>query len=67
MLVAPRDNPKGATFIIPGETPGTSDMKPFMEILNALPPQAIIEIMAMQERRFGDGTLNAPPEITQEA
>ena len=62
VIVAARDNPKGAMLIAPGAAPGEMRPSPLQDDLDALEPTALIEILCMQERVFGNAPL-PPPDI----
>ncbi len=61
VLVAPRNNAKGATIVLPpAETGAKPVMAPFSEGMAHLRPADIVEILAMQERLFGTSGLPRP-------
>jgi hypothetical protein len=63
VVVAARDNPKGAMIIAPGANPGEMRPVPLRDQLDALEPTAVIEILCMQERVFGSAPLPPPDSI----
>jgi hypothetical protein len=63
VIVAARDNPKGAMLIAPGENPGEVRPVPLREHLDSLEPSALVEILCMQERVFGNAPLPPPDSI----
>ena len=60
VLVAPRNNAKGATLVLPDPQGGKPEMHGFLQGMEQLFPQDIVQILAMQERLFGDGELPRP-------
>ncbi len=60
VLVGPRDNPKGASLVLPGEEGGKVRAVPLMEGVGLLHPQVVVDIICTQERVFGELGLDSP-------
>ena len=61
VLVGPRENPKGATVVFRGGEDKLESV-PFLEALELLHPEAVIDAVCMQERVFGNRGLESPFE-----
>ena len=59
-IVGPRDNPRGAMVLLPGEG-GSVKKQSLADFADQLTPKRYIEILCMQERIFGDSGLPTPP------
>lgn len=64
VLVAPRNNAKGATIVLPAASGGKPDMVAFMEGMAHLRPADVVQILAMQERLFGSAGLPRPKGLS---
>jgi hypothetical protein len=64
VLVASRSNAKGATVVLPDAQGGKPAMLPFFQGVEHVVPRDVVEILAMQERLFGDAGLPRPDEFT---
>lgn len=62
VIVAGRDNPKGAMIVTAGAAPGQVVPRPLPESRDELPPGTLIEIICMQERVHGETPL-PPPDL----
>jgi len=62
VLVAGRDNPKGAMVVV-SEGGQAADPVPFQNCLDRLLPEDVAALLAVQERAFGGSGLE-PPDIT---
>lgn len=60
VLVAPRSNAKGATLFLPGSDAGKPEILPLLQGIDLLRPEDLVQILAMQERVFGDSGLPRP-------
>lgn len=60
VLVGPKENPKGATLVLPPEGGGALKTLSLAEGLALLRPGAAVDIICMQERVFGTTGLEAP-------
>jgi len=63
VVVAGRDNPKGAMIVLPpaGSAGGTVPSIPLTDAYDLLTPLQIIDVLCLQERAFGTNELE-PPE-----
>lgn len=59
VLVGPRSNPKGAVAVLPGDNAGAVKTFPLPEVVDCLHPATLVEVLAVQERAFGNTSL--PP------
>ncbi len=62
VLGAPH-TPKGAVLVLPPQANEKPEAIPLGQALDGLPPQAVIEILCMQERAFGAYGLPKPQGI----
>jgi hypothetical protein len=60
VLVGPRNNPKGATLVLPAASAGQLQTEPLADGLERLTAEAVIDIVCMQERVFGKSGLESP-------
>ena len=60
VLVAGRDNSRGAMVVSATSGGETVEPVPLSECLETLEPGSVIEVLCMQERVFGDSGLEAP-------
>jgi hypothetical protein len=65
VLVGPRQNPKGAVVVLPGNASGEVQTIPLGAALPLLHPGNVFEILCVQERAFGKSGLAAFPEPTE--
>jgi hypothetical protein len=63
VLIGPRENPRGATLVLPGEGGGPVRAVPLAQGLGLLHPQTVIDIICMQERLYGKSNLTPPVEL----
>ena len=66
VLAGGRSNPKGAIVVLSGDSAGEVKTLPFADGLNLLSSEAIVDVLCMQERAFGDSGLAPPPETAGE-
>jgi len=59
VLVGPRNNPKGAVAVLPADNSGSVKTLPLPEVVDGLHPATLVEVLAVQERAFGNSGL--PP------
>ncbi len=57
VLVGPRANSKGAIMVLPSDDSGSMKTLPFADVVDALPPATVVEVLAAQERAFGNSGL----------
>lgn len=57
VLVGPRTNPKGAVVVLPSDNAGPVKTIPLPEVVDALHPATLVEVIAVQERAFGNSGL----------
>jgi len=57
VLVGSRNNAKGAVVIMPADNGGAVKTIPLAEALDAFHPATVVDIVAMQERAFGNSGL----------
>ena len=62
VLIGPRENPKGATLVVPGEAGAEARALPLSECLDMLHAESAIDIVCMQERVYGGRDLPSPFE-----
>ena len=60
VLVAGRDNPRGAMVVSSGGGGEAVEPIPLSECLESMEPASLIEVLCMQERAFGNSGLEAP-------
>ena len=65
VLVGSRENPKGATLVVPGEGGGPVSALPLADAVNLLHPQQVIDIICMQQRVYGDLGLDSPFDLSE--
>jgi len=65
VLVGPRENPKGATLVLPAEGGGPVRALPLAEGIELLHPETVIDIICMQERVYGETDLESPFEPSE--
>lgn len=65
VLVGPRQNPKGAVLVLPGEAGGPVQTVPLAMALALVSAAYTVEILCMQERAFGGNSLPKPPQIDE--
>jgi len=66
VLAGGRSNPKGAILVLPGDRAGKVKTVAFADGLHLLSSAAIVDVLCMQERAFGDSGLTPPPETPGE-
>ena len=66
VLAGGRSNPKGAIVVLSGDSAGEVKTFPFADGLHLLSSAAIVDVLCMQERAFGDSGLARPPEAPGE-
>ncbi|MCX5769250.1 MAG: hypothetical protein NTZ09_03090 [Candidatus Hydrogenedentes bacterium] len=57
VLVGPRSNPKGAMAVLPGDSAGAVKTLPLPQVMDSLQPATLVEVLAVQERAFGNSGL----------
>jgi hypothetical protein len=62
VLVAVRQNPKGAVLVLPPPAGGQAQTMPLDAGLHLVHPGNVIEILCTQERAFGKSRLAVPSE-----
>ncbi len=68
LVMGPRSRPKGAQILQPkAGAAGEFDAAPLHDVLALLEPGAVIDVLCMQERVFGDTGLEAPPQLKIES
>jgi len=67
VLVGPRSAPKGAALLLRNKETDQVDTLALGDVLQRLMPGTVIDILAMQERLFGDAPLPVPPDIPDQA
>lgn len=66
VLAGGRNNPKGAVFLLPAGSAGKVKTVPFADAFHLLSSAAIVDVLCIQERAFGDSGLTPPPETPGE-
>jgi hypothetical protein len=59
VLVGARTNPNGAVVVLSADNAGSVKTLPLPEVVDALDPATLVEVLAVQERGFGNSGL--PP------
>ena len=57
VLVGPRTNPMGAVVVLSADNSGSIKTVPLPELVDALHPATLVEVLAVQERAFGNSGL----------
>jgi hypothetical protein len=57
VLVGARTNPKGAVVVLSADNAESVETIPLQEVVDALHPATLVEVLAVQERAFGDSGL----------
>jgi hypothetical protein len=57
VLVGPRTNPKGAIVVLSTDNSGSVETLPLADAMDGLHPAMIVEVLAAQERAFGNSGL----------
>jgi len=63
VLVGPRQNPKGAAAVMPGEEGSGPQTQMLSAVLSLFHPRQVADILGMQERAFGACNLPPPGEV----
>ncbi len=60
VLLAGRDNPKGAVCLFANPEGGAAQTAPLEQMLECFSPGTLVSILCMQERQFGQSGLPKP-------